>query len=282
MNNIKSRIFIVGAPRSGTTLLQSLLAAHPQITSFPESHFFENLIICRRPWSWLWVYLLGLTKPKAISRFNLFLEIIGQEHLQKRFLDNALFAHKYASDFIEILDTITKKQNRSIWLEKTPLHLHCIEYIEKLIPDAKFIHIIRNGADVIASQYDAASKDREVWRDRQNIDRCIELWVEDVQTSLNHLHKHNHALVKYENLVKEPQSVVEELCKFLEITFKEVMLKEYSTTSDRLILKRELAWKNSVAEPIQNANGKKFYELFNEQQRQYIFERLSQVDVARL
>ena len=37
------RIFLVGAPRSGTTILQSLLAAHPKITSFPETKFFQYL-----------------------------------------------------------------------------------------------------------------------------------------------------------------------------------------------------------------------------------------------
>ena len=37
---VKERVFIVGVPRSGTTLIQSLLASHPQIETFPESHFF--------------------------------------------------------------------------------------------------------------------------------------------------------------------------------------------------------------------------------------------------
>jgi hypothetical protein len=37
------RIFLVGAPRSGTTILQSLLAAHPEVISFPESKFFHYL-----------------------------------------------------------------------------------------------------------------------------------------------------------------------------------------------------------------------------------------------
>ncbi|MGL4503377.1 MAG: sulfotransferase family protein, partial [Planktothrix sp.] len=46
---IKNRIFLVGCPRSGTTLLQSLLAAHPQIASFPESHFFQSLAPAQ-PW----------------------------------------------------------------------------------------------------------------------------------------------------------------------------------------------------------------------------------------
>ena len=39
---IERRIFIVGVPRSGTTLLQSLLAAHSELTSFTESHFFSR------------------------------------------------------------------------------------------------------------------------------------------------------------------------------------------------------------------------------------------------
>jgi hypothetical protein len=41
----RTRLFLVGCPRSGTTLLQSLLAAHPQIASFPESHF---LLVTKR------------------------------------------------------------------------------------------------------------------------------------------------------------------------------------------------------------------------------------------
>ena len=39
---IDRRIFVVGVPRSGTTLVQSLLAAHSQVTSFTESHFFSR------------------------------------------------------------------------------------------------------------------------------------------------------------------------------------------------------------------------------------------------
>ncbi len=39
---IEGRIFVVGAPRSGTTLVQSLIASHSQVTSFTESHFFSR------------------------------------------------------------------------------------------------------------------------------------------------------------------------------------------------------------------------------------------------
>ena len=41
-DGIEQRIFVVGAPRSGTTLVQGLLAAHSSLTSFTESHFFSR------------------------------------------------------------------------------------------------------------------------------------------------------------------------------------------------------------------------------------------------
>ena len=48
MKEIQKRIFIVGCPRSGTTLLQSLLLKHNEITSFPESHFFSRTFLGKR------------------------------------------------------------------------------------------------------------------------------------------------------------------------------------------------------------------------------------------
>ncbi|MGL6135938.1 MAG: sulfotransferase, partial [Planktothrix sp.] len=50
LNRPHPRLFLVGCPRSGTTLLQSLLAAHSQIASFPESQFFRCLLENRPPW----------------------------------------------------------------------------------------------------------------------------------------------------------------------------------------------------------------------------------------
>ena len=279
MSKIKNRVFIVGAPRSGTTLLQSLLAAHPEIASFPESHVFRDFVVHYKPWAWIWGNILGLAKPRAIARFNSFLQAIDQEQLRSCLPKNALFVRQYALAFIKILDTVTEQQGKSIWIEKTPQHLHCVDYIEKLIPEVQFIHIIRNGTDVVASQYDAAKNNPKVWKDRQSIDRCIDLWIKDVQTNLQHLHKFNHMLVRYEKLVEDAQSVLEEICKFLAISFTDIMLQQYSTVAEQLILKRELPWKNTVSKPICNTNGNKFSKLFDEPQKHYIIERLSQFNI---
>ena len=54
-------------------------------------------------------------------------------------------------------------QGKTIWLEKSPDHLRYIDQIEKLVDEAKFIHILRNGFDNIASIYDLAGKYPETW-----------------------------------------------------------------------------------------------------------------------
>ncbi|HEY9661548.1 MAG TPA: sulfotransferase, partial [Allocoleopsis sp.] len=147
----QTRIFLVGCPRSGTTLLQSLLAAHPEICSFPESHFFSTLVPNRKL-----LRQLDLCVRNIHPRLRQFFQSIGRDELVAQFPKRALFNHQYAHQFIQSLDQIAAEKDQRIWIEKTPGHLHYIDYIEKLNIDAKFIHIVRNGTDVIASFYELA------------------------------------------------------------------------------------------------------------------------------
>ena len=269
MNQHKNRVFIIGCPRSGTTLLQSLLTAHPEVASFPESHFFGSL-----KGSWPWGSWLGIASPKAKIRFNDLLREIGREmgsYLPKM----PILQSQYSSAFIEVLDTITRQQGKSIWLEKTPQHMLHVDLIEQQVENAQFIHIHRQGEDVVASLYDWALKypDR-CWSHLREIDLAIDLWTKYAQVSQSHLHKPNHLSVSYEKLVANPRLPLIEICEFLSIDFDEAMLQQRSSASKQIITKNE-PWKTAVSQPIANANGTKFSQLFSEAQRQYIRDRLS-------
>ncbi|NET61775.1 MAG: sulfotransferase [Symploca sp. SIO2E6] len=270
--NRKQRIFLVGCPRSGTTLLQSLLAAHPLIHSFPESKFFDYLYPDyepkrRRFW---------LASRRARAQFNKFLTEIGREELRDRLPWYAILASQYTRSFLSLLDTLTQEQGKSIWIEKSPPHLRRIEYIQKLVPNAQFIHILRNGIDVVASLYEVTHKyPKSVWGQPWSIDKCINWWMTDIQISLSYQDQPSHILVKYEELVAQPQSVLSSLCQFINVPFEETMLQEYSKVAQQVSLARE-PWKASVGNQIQNANSTKFYQLFNEEQRQYILNRIAQ------
>jgi hypothetical protein len=187
-----------------------------------------------------------------------------------------VFEYQYTQAFVNILDRITKQQNKTIWLEKTPGNVRYISYIENSVKNVKFIHIIRNGADVIASLYKVTHKHPKFWSGAWSIDKCINTYINDVQDSYKYLEQSNHILVQYEKLVEEPQVVLQELCKFIEIQFNENMLQQYSQAAKNVVLEYE-AWKTPVAQPIYSTNNTNFYECFNEEQREYILQKLSEI-----
>lgn len=268
-----TRLFLVGCPRSGTTLLQSLLAAHPQIASFPESHFFTKGISSR-----VVLYKLGIASRHTRARFYQFLHEIGHDEMRRHLSRFPVFTRQYARTFLAVLDTLTRQQQKSLWLEKTPRHLHYIDDISRLVPGVKFIHLIRNGADVVASLYEVVNAHPNTWESFSsgNIDQCIQRWSTDVTITRQHLHKPNHILVRYEQLTEEPRWVLTQLCTFLGIPFAETMLNGYQKMAAQLVHKHE-TWKMSARDAIHNANHTKFYRLFDDGQRQYITAQVAKV-----
>jgi hypothetical protein len=212
-----------------------------------------------------------------------FFEEIGQPEMQRYLPKTPLFMGQYTRRFIKIMNQIAREQGKSIWLEKTPEHLHYIDYIEKFVPEAKIIHIVRSGSAVVASLYDMAQKYPQSWWGTcyREIDWCIDGWIAKIEITRNHLHKPNHQLVRYEQLVENPAEVLAELCEFIGVERDEGMLQDYRKVAKQLIRDRE-EWKVSVRDDIQNANAKKFCTLFDETQQQYIRDRLSGISLDEL
>ena len=278
VQQIKGRFFIVGCPRSGTTLLQSLIIAHSQIASFPESKFFQKVV---RPNS---IYdKFNLAPRKARRGFNQFLQDIDRQDLAKLLPANAISIPQYTESFIKVLDLVTLEQHKSFWLEKTPEHLRRINAIEKLVHKTKFIHIIRNGIDVITSLYEMTQKYPEVWGQPRKLERYINRWEEDIIISSHHLHKPNHFLVRYENLVHNPLAVLLDICQFFDVPFEKTMLQRRTDVASSIIRQREV-WKDSVNGNLQKPDFSKFEQVFDNNQKKYILERLqkNQLDLDNL
>lgn len=274
-NKIQGRLFLVGCPRSGTTLLQSLIASHPEIASFPESHFFKYLIPSRP-----WLCKCGIASRWAKPQLKKFLAEVNCQDRKKSIPQFALLMHQYVTFFLELLDDLTQQQNKKFWLEKTPEHVRRIEYIEKFIPEAKFIHIIRNASDVVASLYEVTHKYPEAWSHTNtpwSIDRCITHWNVDVKNSISYKNKPNHILIGYEQLVADPKSIIANIFDFIGIYSDYQVINNHSLASKKIILDNE-PWKKSVKQKIVNANGNKFRQIFTQQEQEYILKETSYIN----
>ncbi len=274
--SIKERIFLVGCARSGTTLLQSILATHTKIISFPESHFFVNLAPMTR-----WQRLFKLAPQRAKKRFDEFLKDIDYKNTSATLNIIIPFTYQYVRAFVRVLDDLAEQNGKEIWIEKTPMHLHYIKTIEKLIPGSKFIHIVRNGEDVVASLYDVTRKYPEVWGGLRDIDQYIERWIRDIRISQEYKEELNHKIVRYEKLLFDSKSIVTDICQFIGVDFERIMLLNYSNAAERIVLESEV-WKNTVRQEIQNTKNRKFNQLFDEPEREYIRDRISAVNVDEL
>ena len=272
------RLFLVGCPRSGTTLLQSLLAAHSDIVSFPESHFYTTVVSSRLVWR-----QLGLASPRARSKFSSFLDMIGHPELHTYLARFAVSTRQYSRAFIAVLDTVARQQNKQVWLEKTPRHLNYIDHIHALVPSAKFIHLVRNGEDVIASLYEVANQHPEVWRGLPggNLDRCIDRWIQSIRLSQRYVGTPQHTLVQYEHLVQDPSQVTKALCQFIGVPFEPQMLERYADSATHLILPFE-TWKQSVNSAIQSDRKRKFDTIFSDAQKRHISSRIAEVHLDDL
>lgn len=269
---ITQRIFVVGCPRSGTTLLQGLLAAHPRIKSFPETHFFliafpRNRLIRSITWP-------SLNTRKTMEKF---LENLGRNDLQDKG-QIGIFEQNYVKPFIHVLDYLTIESGKDIWVEKTPGHLNFIDEIYKQIPNAKFIHIIRNGKEVVASLYETTNLDFITWRKGKisfkhglTIDQCIKRWNKALSITENWYKMPDHFMVSYEDLIKSPRSILKNITSFLNIGFSPDMLRNESVFDE--IVARHETWKGQNQNPIQKPKNK-FDYLFTEDQKEYIVHNL--------
>jgi hypothetical protein len=266
--SIQCRIFLVGCPRSGTTLLQSRIAAHPNINSFPESHFFQ-VLNNTQPWR----KLLGLASSQAQLKFQNFLSQIDPEHDYSH--NVSAYSEQLAKSFVDRLDQITLREHKTIWLEKTPQHALCIDQIEKYVENAFFIHLVRSGEDVVASLYDAALKYPTIaWQNLTDIDKCINMWIRYKRKTSQHLSNPNHILIEYESFVEDPRTNLINICQFIGIDFCESMLNSYGDSVRKVVNTNE-SWKSNVGKPIENANRTKFSKIFSCEQQEYIRERIS-------
>src|SRR5215471_19102706 len=203
-------VFVVGCPRSGTTLLRHLLGAHPQIAITPEAHWIAKWFEKRR----------GLT-PNGLVRKKLIPRLLAHPKfklLQLTEGDLRRLAPKgqslaYASFVSGIFDLYGQRRRKALVGNKTPDAVRDIGTLHELWPSARFVHLIRDGRDVALSFFDWRSVLQKkpgtftTWK--QNRASTAALWWElNVRRGLDAAASLEPGLyyeMRYESLVGDPE-----------------------------------------------------------------------------
>jgi hypothetical protein len=263
------RAFIVGCARSGTTILQTFLAAHSQIASFPESDLFIH--IQPRP---------SLRRLRIASRtFHLgaraFLRELRRDDIP---VPRPVLMRHAARWSTNLLDRLASEQGKTAWVEKTPHHIKHIEVIERYVALPMFIHVLRDGRDVVASMLKAARAHRS-WQGPNTLDQAIATRNEAIEITGRNHGKRNHILIRYEDLMTETQSELSRLCQWLGLEFETDMIANRERIAPTLV-ESSAPWKRGVLSPIDFAPGRTFEQVLSADQRAYVEARLVPVSIG--
>lgn len=239
-----SRIMIVGTPRSGTTLVQSLFATQSQFYAFPESHFFtgtakilsaNSALIYRAPERFVANFLQSLGLPASI--------LTGSEFGWKARVLSMVKPEVLATFMLDVIDRIALSEgNKQRWIEKTPRHLHYVNWVKKDIRNRKvgFVHVFRDKARNVHSLHKASIAWGRVYSMRQ----ASKMWDEDITRHATYLGRTGHVFVRYEDVVENPERAMTVAFEKLGLTFDPARLSHRAEVSKTLIRRDEI-WKEN-------------------------------------
>jgi hypothetical protein len=218
---------IVGAPRSGTTLLRLMLDAHPALALPPDTGFVTRAALLVGPSDRLRARFFDLVTeyPRGASNWK----NIGlpAEEFRKRL--DAIRPFSVSAGLLAFYESYAERNGKPRFGDKTPHYCFALPLIESVLPQAHFIHIIRDGRDTALSHrllLDPPSREIAV------LARNWERHVVHARTYSRRVR--NYLEVRYESLVTDPESVLRRICDFVAIDYDAQMLTYYRRAEERM------------------------------------------------
>lgn len=258
--NTEQPLFIIGNPRSGTSLLRLILTSHSAIIIPPECGFVIWLYEKYSAWS--------SADSTCSARRTQFLgdlyacKKFDTWELDRKLLENLIVERSpsdYAALCADVYKAYAQKLSRNVifWGDKNNFHINCLKDLNNIYPKATFLHIVRDGRDVACSyrevmQHGSSSPYSPNFK--TEIRAIAEEWstnVIQVDNYLAGLDASRQMLVRYEDLVGKTNPTVATICEWLGLSVEDRML-EFHKDNRRMQLEPALTldWKRRTLEPI--------------------------------
>jgi protein-tyrosine sulfotransferase len=234
----ESPFFIIGSGRSGNTLLRRILSHHSDLVIPPEMEMLGTIIrvYCKSAhlsWERIVPRILELFiesgKIAESAGLNFFIppvlpssNLFGIDYSEILRISLALPEHQRSlAKIIDLcyrsyIDRFFKGKTR--WGDKTPWNVFHLDRIHKVFPHASYIHIIRDGRDVVSSYHLSLNVD---------VQEAALRWLYSVRASrrFGAKAKQRYFEIRYEDLVRRPKQVIQDTCRFLGVEYQSEMLE---------------------------------------------------------
>jgi hypothetical protein len=227
-------VFIVGCQRSGTTVLQRVVNAHPRVAVMNQSGWIPDFFRDRTgltPEGFVTPLLVRRLLKQKQFRKGLRKAGLGREHLKGLLAGDGPVS--YAAYVSHLFDLFGRVQGKDLVGDKTPRYVRSIPTLHELWPEACFVHLIRDGRDVglstISKRKRTTAQDGAfvTWGDHPVVTAALK-WEWNVRLGREAGQTLGPALyyeMRYEDLVARPAEECARLCDFLGIAYDGAMLR---------------------------------------------------------
>ena len=263
MMQVRSPFFVIGSPRSGTTMLRLMLTMHPRLVVPPECGFLLWLQPQFGPWN------RGDFSDES-NQIEFCRAVVTSRKFQTWQLSEkevitaveASRPESYADACAAIYRLFASHEGKpdAIWGDKNNYYLAHIANIKELYPWARFLHIVRDGRDVACSYREVMAQSRT---SPYHPDLPVAIadiarqWAGDVQSIRTQFAAlpGNHALeTRYEDLVSDPEQELGRICDWLGIAYAPEMLLFHEVNRTRgLEPAATIEWKLRTLDPVNSS-----------------------------
>jgi len=248
--NRAAPFFIVGCPRSGTTLMSVLLDRNSRLCVPQETAFYDEIAPCLIRYD-------DASLVDTLQRWRRLRELRTDPQSVVRRLRGV--APHPRTVLRAILDLYAESQRKEHCGEKTPQHLQHVPTILQEFPDARIVCMLRDGRDVALSldampwwtQQWLPAWATPSWSKRRRLLRAAETWQQYLKLTLGFAEKHSHQfrVVRYEDLIARPAEVVASTTEFIGANFEARQID--AAIASNVVLPRSMQWKGRALQAVE-------------------------------
>ncbi len=238
--------FILGVERSGTTLLRLIMDAHSQIAiPFETMVLIDFALKVKQDYNNLTTHF----DRERLARDLLATRCFRMWNPRVQFKDIDLNnCHGFGDIVDSIFSVYAEKQGKCIWGEKSPTYESHLFLLNKLFPESKFINLIRDGRDVVQSLM------KQQWGPNSFMP-AFNRWIRLVESSRKMglmLPSERYIEVRYEDIVQDPETTVQNICCFLEVPYEKEMLSKFNKDLSKKLPKTSMKYHKNLEKTFNN------------------------------